>query len=259
VTEAKPREAFSRLVDLKRAKLPADAVAQIDGERIRILLVQRQVGEALRLSRELSSDRAPAELQLARLEALVADYVREANQAADSEIENQIVALVNEIGSVHGSSWRRRAELVATPAAYQSSKLAEAASPELVALRSIREGKIDDAISAYERAAMKARQDKSLDRLFAATLAAARLEAKEGRLDAASMRCRRIAVENPMHDRAATTHLWAIEYARRRLTAEESGPSNSRVDLHKVLAEHIENWPGETADAVRELQKRLVE
>ncbi len=257
VTEAAPREAYSRLIDLKRAKLPAEAAAQIDAQLIRIFLVQGQVEEALRLSRDSSSDRAPAELQLARLEAIVAAYTR---QPAGSDTENlagELIAVMNNIAASN-PSWRRCAELVVTPAAYHNAKLAEAASPELLALRSIRDGKFDDAIAAYDCAAAKAKQGKEFDRLFVATTAAARLEAAEKRLETASKRCRGIAIENLTHEQAGATHLWAIEYARQSLRTAKR-PPDSLADFHKLLAEHIERWPGDTADAIKSLQKQLVD
>jgi hypothetical protein len=256
VTEAKPREAYIRLVDLKRAKLSAEAVAQIDAQCIRILLAQGQVDEALRLSRESSSDRATAELQLARLEVIVAAYTRQPGDSTNDA--DELIAVMNNI-AVRAPSWRRRAELVVTPAAYQNAKLAEGASPELLALRSIRDGKIEEALATYDRAATKAKQEMNSDRLFAATKAAARLEAGEKRLEAASKRCRRNAIENSTHEQVAAAHLWAIEYARQRLRTEKSPPPGSMEDFHKLLAEHVEHWPGDTADAVKSLQKQLVD
>jgi hypothetical protein len=203
---------------------------------------------------------ATADLKIARLETIVAAS-RRANSKLDSgQVEalgKEIIARVNEIGSVHGPSWRRRAELVATPAAYENVELAGAASPELLALRFVRENKIDEAIAAYDRAANKAKQENSVERLFAATLAAARLEAGQGRLEAASQRCRAIARDNKSHTEAATVHLWASEYARQRLSAEKSPPSELLVDFQKLLAEQVENWPGESADDIRAVQQRL--
>ncbi len=231
-------------------------MAQIDAQLIRIFLAQGQVEEALRLSRGSPSDRAPAELQLARLETIVAAYTRQPAGSDTEKLAGELIAVMNNLAA-SSPSWRRCAELVATPAALHEPTLAKAASPELLSLRSIREGKIDDAISAYDRAVSEAKQVKNPDRLFAATRAAARLEADEGRLDAASQRCRGVAIENPKHEQAAATHLWAIEYARQKLLAEKS-PPDLLEDFHKLLAEHIERWPNDTADAVKSLQKQLV-
>jgi tetratricopeptide (TPR) repeat protein len=278
-SERKYGDAKSALDDLKRAKLPPAATAAIEAERIRMLLAAGRVDDALAAARGSMSATEPtesndlrltrtahapnpatAELKIARLEAIVAAYRRNNSKSGSGQgkaLAEEIIALVTETGSVPGPSWRRRAELIVTQAAYENVKLAEAASPELIALRYVREKKIDEAIAAYDRAAEQAKQEKNLERLFAATLAAARLEAAEGKLDAASKRCRQAALDDPAHAQAASVHLWAIEYARQGLISAESGAPPSLVDFHRLLAEHVEKWPGETTETVRDLQQRL--
>jgi tetratricopeptide (TPR) repeat protein len=201
-------------------------------ERLRLLAAaSATIGEALRI---VAADRGmgrveTGDLALAQLEVQIAAW-RFAKQAGDAQAERHLADATATLAAI-------RAEFPGF-AAMRAVRLLDATDESAILVRSAEnyyhEGRFEEAIAAYDRAA-KAAGDAA--RQFDLSLIAAKIEHQRGRHAAAVRRYRQLALASPSREAAADAHLVAIQ-----LVAAD--PILDEKLYAELLGEHVAKWGG---------------
>ena len=181
--------------------------------------------------------------------AFLESYVHLWKQAADAKNSEQAatwrdksVAAAKFIEQTHGAYWSRRAELLLVRVGQGSGdgsiEILRRSADDLY-----RQGKLADAIAAYDKASAAAQaSDSSL--AFELAYKAALVEQQLKQFSAAASRFRAAASAHPRERHAANAHLLAIVCLRQASAAE----GEWRPEYVEVLREHLKQWPdSETA------------
>jgi hypothetical protein len=200
------------------------------------------------------------ELDFERFEIVLALW-RQASEAKDQvqsrQREAEAEALVGHINQQHGGYWGRSAEaalaarIASDPGASSLAALVRAAEGQY------RNGQVDAALVAYDRARAQAQADANPDEAFRLGYAAATIEHERKRHRAATDRYRQLALDDRKNPRAADAHLLAIYNLSQE--ALQSGPP-ALSQYAELLDEHLRVWPdGATVDEAVWLLGRLKE
>ena len=214
-------------------ELPPKTQQALEAEHLRMLAsqpdridqAQRLVAEARKAGRVQSGD-----LALAQLEVQVAAWRRakklmDAAQAA-KELEAASATLAA-IRAEFPGYWALRA-----------GRLLDLTDQAAILVRSaatyFHQGRFDEAIAAYDRAALQAKNDPA--RQFQYSLVAAKIEHQRGRWQDAISRYRKLSLAAPEQSAAAQTHLTAVQLAASKLKKGDKL-------YEQLLVEHLAKWP----------------
>jgi hypothetical protein len=227
-------------------------------ERMRLALAQRQWDQLAALVDLEEPPGAPGwcELALARLEGLLALQASGSQPGSGAPAQNwqaQAAALAQTIATHCGGLTAQRASrLVAATSPAPASQPRQLLVAAAEGLR--REGKLDQAASAYERAAAAAQAQGDPNAAFEWATQAALLLQQQGDHRAAADRLRALATSQPQHPQAATAHLAAAWNAAQ--AARQNPEELPRYE--SILREHLDLWPeGDLADQARLWLARL--
>lgn len=258
---------LSGKLDLARqslAALPPESVTPAiqlaaRAEAVRILLAAGRVAEAAQLAikqREVAGATS-AEFDFARLEALVARWQQAARDKTDTgAFQKDVEAALREIESMHGAYWKHRGELLLVRASLGGG--ASAANLDLLGRTADSlyvQGRIDDALAAYDQAAAKATADGQSEAAFGLGYKAALVQQRRELHDDASRRLHDLATNNRGLAQAAETHLLAAWNLAQSLRGAADDEVRMRQSTQYVdwLREHVKQWP----EAATAAQARL--
>ncbi|MEX2176428.1 MAG: hypothetical protein WD872_18840 [Pirellulaceae bacterium] len=250
-----------RLAALDGEALSPTIRLQARAESIRLALAAKELSAVERLlqaERTLGGQASP-ELDLARLEGMLALAQAASETSAATRVKryhDQAADLVRLLETAHGPYWGRRADqlLVASVPG-----LAGGANRDLLARAAdtlYLQGRFDEALTAYDRAAGQARAAGDVNVSFDLAYRAALVEQQRQRHAEAARRFRALATELATHPQAPAAHLLAAWHAAQ--VAEEDAAATEQYAA--ILTEHLANWPsGESVAQVRLWVGRLAE
>ena len=251
-----------KLRAVESAAPPAAIRLRSRAERLRLELARQNLREALRVvaSGCVIAGQTSAELDVAHLETYVACW-QAANRTGDDDqatgFQEKAIEMVHQIEQTHGAYWTRRAEMFLAHAAAGEGGAGNVDLLVRTAQHSYTRKQYDDAVAAFERAALKARQLDETDRAFQLFHTAARIEHDRGRRREALRRFRSLALTMPSHLKAGDAHLWALFNASQLVKKERPG---SLEEYTELLTEHLQQWPDSlSADTARWWLARLRE
>ncbi len=208
---------------------------------------------------ENAANRTP-QLDLARLNVLM-DLSNRSNTAEKSQWLNRAAQLAREIETQHGGYWGRRAKLALISAsgvnlemnsAGQSSTTGSS-SAELdlligLAEQAERNGRFDDAVKAYDRAAAAASQLGAQPQAFSFSVRASQALEKQQLHELAAQRLIELANQNTSYELASAAHLrgcwnWA------QVIGDDA---EKKLRFTELLTEHLRAWP--TADSTGQIR-----
>jgi thioredoxin-like negative regulator of GroEL len=183
-----------------------------------------------------------AEWSLAVIESylgLAVETKGQGNARAATDWEGRATALLDERREEFGLFWVRRVQSVMAAAIDNGEARGSASTSLLVhaAEGLYREGKLTEAMVAYDKAAGLAREEGDLVQAFELGRTAAGIRLKSGDRSAARKLFRDVALSYREYAKAPETHLLAI-----KLAAAGSGDEGSGK-YAALLEEHLEAWP----------------
>jgi hypothetical protein len=220
-------EAAESLLGLDAEGVEAGIRLQARAAALRLAIAQRNSQEMRRLVEEgdIVSGQAAAELDLARLEALVSlgDF-------------SKAESAVKQISLRHGEYWNHRVgQLLVTALPRGATKSADLPTRRGDAL--VLAGKLDEALADYDRAAEFAYQAADEGAAFEAAYKAALAAQQSKRSTDAANRFRNLATTSPKHSQAAAAHLLAAWNAK------------DTEEYPAILREHLATWPASDSAA----------
>jgi len=247
------RTAAERSLDALAAdEPPANIVQQATAQRIELLLVSGQAAEAWqRFGRaDQNTQYIAAELELARVATLVALWqtaTKNQQVARARSWQSKALAIIERTEQHHGAYWARRAEsLLASTIGSGSADL------ELLvrtAQNHFRRGKLDDAVTAFGRAASTAIDAGLEDRALDMYATAAFIRYQQQDLPDALSRYRQTAVRLSRAAKASDVHKAAVMIGVKLV---RGGADDSLAVYRQLLDEHLKLWPnGPIADQMR--------
>jgi len=235
--------AASTLKALEAREASGEVRRQLVCEKLRLALDQGQVDEAL-----LAIDQSPAsampastEWEITVLESYLAAWQRAAERGEKSEAgtwEQKAVDQVARIERLHGMVSTRQAENLLTVAIAKAPGTENLGALTRAGDTFYRQGRADDALEVYDRAAAIAADRHDRTAAFDLAFKAATLEHDRQHHAPAATRYRRLALEQSDHARAAEAHLLAIFHAGQGASAR-----GSLDGYRQLLEEHLAQWP----------------
>jgi|GEM_PF-338972 len=254
------REAERQLAAASAQNPPASIEQQLRAERIRLALARGNVDDALAEAGTAADRVASAELDFARLEAFLAAAKRETDRHKDADAAEWQRRAVDQAGAIRrafGGPWMRRADslLAATVAGRGGSQ--SYATLAFSAAGYYRGGELAKAITAFDEAAQKARDEQLPEKASEAAFAAATIEKERGNYVEALRRYEQLAGASPESPQAASAHLMAA-FCAGQIAQKEKPPRLEEYE--RLLREHVQKWPaGETASQAYSWLGRLAE
>jgi hypothetical protein len=246
------------LARLEKSRPRPEFAGQLRAERIRVALARGQVDEALSEA-GASGGQQPtgAEAQMARLEALLAGWRRAGGQRNDAEAtdwQRRAVEQVRTIGRSYGPRWMGKAETLLARAMADSTGPQSAELLAQAAAGYYRSGQVDQALAAYDKASLRARELRQPEQAFQAAFTAATIEKERKHYRDALARYRALAAQ-PEQPKAAEAHLLAV-YCAAQLAQAQQPPKLDEYE--RLLREHVAAWPdGPTSSQARTWLGRL--
>ncbi|MGD9720663.1 MAG: hypothetical protein AB7O59_16330 [Pirellulales bacterium] len=243
-------DAVRKLTDAQKNNPPAAIQPRLREERIRLALAAGRVDEAL--AETGPADRAAAsgaaDLELAQLDAYIAAW-RQARQRGDAagvrKFEKAAADHVRAMQQGADPAAARRAETVLARSIVHTAGSQDPQVLLLAAQSLHRNGKLDEAVAAYDDVAKRAAAAGDKKTAFESRYAAGVLEYERQRSRQALDRLAGLALEMPDQPQAAAAHLLAIHSAG-QLAQQHSPPQLD--EYQRLLREHLEHWPeGPTA------------
>lgn len=249
-----------QLEQLAGSQPPEAFAGRLQAERIRLALARERLDDALAEAGAAANATRGLEVELARLETLLAAWQRATTQRQDEEAaewQRRAVAQAAEISNNYGGQWMRRAEGLVAGALTSSGVRQSSATLAFTAAGFYRSGQFDKALATFDQTARTARDENQAERAFDALYSAATIEKERQNYREASNRYRQLAIGAPQNPRAAAVHLLAA-YCAAQLAQLEQPP---KLDEYKnLLREHVATWPqNETASQAYSWLGRLAE
>lgn len=240
------QNAAARLTQLASLEPPPAIAAGARAEQIRLALAVRRLPDALRAAdAALAGVEQTADLAYACLEAYASAW-RAATESGDGQKsslwQDRAAALVRQIDARYGPYWSRRADMLLAAGIARGGGSDNLTVLVRAAESFYRNGQIDQALAAYDRAVELAGQAKQPDVAFEQAYTAAAIEQQRGNRRQAAERFRRLALSLPSHPKASEAHLLAI-YNTAHDTAPARTPSLSTVSYLTLFQEHLQHWP----------------
>ncbi len=232
---------------------PADKVGRLAAEAVRLALDAKRPESALKmLQSQQEASKAHPELELARIETLVALATDEQDVAQQKNLQGQAARVAAELTQIHGNYWGLRGEMLIArladrPGAQGDTKLLDTAANTL-----LKQDSPEQATDMFIRGARQAEADGQPQQAFDFRYKAATIDHQQGNLQAAIDRYRDVSlVRYPENPRAAEAHLLAIfdaaalyqQYAR----SQESAAAEKLAQYDALLREHLAQWPTATS------------
>ncbi len=230
---------------------PAALRLRARAEKVRILLAGKKLAEAVRAAEQSGLVVASPELDLARLEAYLAEWKveqgRQDKTAAEAR-QKKIAATLKQIDQRHGVYWRRLADTRVRQMASSGGGASNVAILERTADDLYLRQQFDEAIGAYQQAATRAAESRQPDQAFMLWKKAALVEYQQSRFLEAGRRLKKLARKYQTNQQAAKTHLLAV-YSLSRAAAKNGAAMSEYL---AALEEHLELWSShDTADQIR--------
>ncbi len=237
-----------KLAQLAKATLGEDLAQRLRAERINLALARGRIDEALSEAGASGQQPTGPEAAFARLEALLAAWRRAGQQgraAESAEWQRSAVEQAELVGRLYGPHWMRRSETVLARALADSTDVQTAETLAYAAASYYRGGQFDKALSTYDEAVRRARDDGQSEQARQLALTAATIEKERGHYGEALQRFRKLALAEPGATQAAEAHLLGV-YCAAQLAQAEQPPKLDEYE--RLLREHVETWPdGPTA------------
>lgn len=235
------------------SKAPQWVEQRVQAEQLLLALDQHQLAEAVRLlhSQKDPGDSATPQLDFARLKIFLAAW-RSASETHDREKaalwRQRAGEQERKIEQFHGPYWSRRAEMLLAGYVRQSPEAGDVEMLVKAAESSFRSGRLEDAVSAYQRAAELAASQGNSARAFELAYIAATIEHRQNRHEEARSQYRRLALRWPNQPRAPEAHQLAIyhagQIAKQKKPSVASAEERSALDQYAaLLEEHVTTWP----------------
>ena len=235
-------QAAGRLAEFQKLD-PSDALQpRLRAEAVRLLVAAGKLNEAYQAAGAATDETgaAAAELNFARLQAIVALWQKAAKANADTETwERRAGEEVSHIESLHGPYWMRRAESLLAGTLAKAARAASLENLTRAAASYYRGGQVDEALAAYDEAAKQADEKGQADQAFDIRLTAGAIENQRKHYEAASRRFEALALAMPAQAKAAEAHLAAI-YAAAQAAQADKKPLD---DYARLLEAHLAGWP----------------
>lgn len=200
-----------------------------------------------------------AELDFAHLETYIAlwkDATDNEDQTQADDWRKKAVAVVRLVEQTHGPYWGRRSDLLLVNTAGASRGHGNVEILMRTADSLYRKGQLDDAVSAYDRAAQAARDSEDDEQAFALFYKAALVEHTRKLHEQAARKLRNLGRTMQSHAKAPDAHLLAAWNAAQWA----KGDSQGLTEYADILNEHVRQWPrGKTSDVARLWLGRLKE
>ena len=251
VVELERISALRSLGDLvaARQRLEFVATSPVEGktrvllevERIRLLLAEDHLEEALEWFSRPEQPQRSAALDFVRLECYLIQW-----QAVDAAVESSAVdewhqrslALVQSIESTYGSYWGRRANLLLIRYAGTMENSSSIAVLARSADEMYRRGDLAAAARTYLEAADRWVREGDADAAFKSLSKAALVEEARGEFRTAIQIMRDASCGYPDQAQASSAHLYAVQLAIREARQDVQFLSTYEV----LLAEHLKLW-----------------
>jgi tetratricopeptide (TPR) repeat protein len=213
-------------------------------EAARIQLERQRPQQALTLFDQVNelAGSESAEFDFARLETYIALWRSARTDEDQEQADNwrkRSVAMVGRIEQIHGPYWGRRADLLLVHSIGGSAGSADVEVLARTADNMYRTGQLDEAVSAYDKAAEAALRTGGDQRAFELRYKAALVEHTRKNFERASVKLRNLGRELPKHEKASDAHLLAAWNAAQMARTEPS----ALAFYGDILAEHLANWP----------------
>ena len=237
-------DAATRLAELSKLGPAEPLERRLRAEGVRLLLAGGKPEQALKAAgaAQDNADSAGAELDFARLEAIVAGWQKASSggeQPAEADWEKRAADEVRHIQSLHGPYWTRRAEVLVAGALAKTAQTQSLDGLKRVAVNQYRAGRLDEALASYDLAADEAESKAQASEAFELRFTAAAIEHQRKHLQDAMRRYSELARRMPEQPKAATAHLAAIYDAAQLAERDKKFLDEYR----QLLAEHLERWP----------------
>ncbi len=237
------------LESLAQDDLEPQAQLSVRAESIRLHLATQQFDAALAVIAQGRSvvGVTAAELDFAFLETYVELWKRGAdqkNQELAARWRDKSLATAAFIEQTHGVYWARIAEMllvrVGAGSGDGSVEILRRSADDLY-----RKGSLDDAVSAYDKAAEAAEQANDPTQRFELAYKAALVRQQQIKHAESSERFHKLSMAQPTHPSASNAHLLAIANLRQSASLTGKWPAQ----YSEWLQEHLARWPDpSTAD-----------
>ncbi len=246
-------EASELLTRLEASRPAVEIQLQLRAEAVRLELDRGrpQVAVDILAKGGAIAGQASPELDFAQLETIEALARAAAEKQDDDEVaewQAKADAMAQAIEQTHGPYWGRRANLFLVRSFSKGGGTKNLDILIRVADESFIKGQYDDAVKAYEQAAMQAKTARNTEQTFALLYKAALVEHQRRRHVEAAVRLQGLALDMKTHDQAPRAHLLAA-WNLSQLASEDAKATAQYVSL---LEEHIATWPASpSADTAR--------
>jgi hypothetical protein len=226
-----------------RDALPLEIQRQAIAEAARLLIAAERPDKALALLDDPKyltlTQVADAELDLARLEAILALARSEKNAAEGAKRQREAASLAQRIDARHGRAVGRRADQLVAALLPQDSATADVELLARLADNLYVKRQWDDALTAYDKAAAAAATAGQSNREFELRYKAALVAQEQRAYGTASSRFERLAIEHKQHPQAAEAHLLACWNK-----AQQVRTSDAEAESYlQLLGDHVARWP----------------
>ena len=155
-----------QLEQLAGSQPPEAFAGRLQAERIRLALARERLDDALAEAGAAANATRGLEVELARLETLLAAWQRATTQRQDEEAaewQRRAVAQAAEISNNYGGQWMRRAEGLVAGALTSSGVRQSSATLAFTAAGFYRSGQFDKALAAFDQTARTARDENQAE------------------------------------------------------------------------------------------------
>ena len=266
------------ILEATEEETTADVTARLAAEGVRLALATNQLDAALKLVREHGDNRQP-ELDLARVETLVAVAKQKGIKEGEA-YRTEATEIAARLDREHGTYWGMRGEILIAKLSERliseaivsgsnfgdSTDTTDATSLlETAAKTLLKQGRPDEAIDTFLRAAKQAQANRRPRQAFDFLFKAAVIHQQEGQLQSAVTRFREAANSYPNEPRAGEAHLLAVFQCatlyQHLAKDDRKGEANKQLSLYdELLQEHLRMWStNPSADQARLWYGRLLE
>jgi hypothetical protein len=263
--------ALRSLEPISSAERSAKEVGDVLAERARCWLAQGELEQVQRVLQSVPSElelQSP-ELALARLEYLIARWRATSRQKQSEEAtqwQEQASDQLQKIEQEQESYWRQRGELLLVTAGAEGGSVSSSVLAR-TADRLYREGRWEESVQEYDRAAVTARREakstarnprlggaqSTADAAFQLAYRAALVLQENKRHLAAAQRLEQESLGAPQHPDSPSAHLQAAwNWAQQLRESSTDERAHLRVSYVKCLETQVSQWPDhETANQAR--------
>ncbi len=228
--------AAQSLAKLADAKMPAETASAYQAERMLVALAAGKTSSALAIAREsqVATERTLEE-EFAIHRTFLAALRDTKDTASRKELAAEAARRARSIGERWGAAWGDHAARYLARELSSGETVADADAWSQSGDALYRQGKMDEALAAYDTARLAAENDANADAAILLGMKGAAVEQARERFVEAARRLHDLAHRHASHARAADCDLAGIQLLARS--------ADSEVELETWLTEHLAQWP----------------